>query len=167
MQPTFYILRHGQTFETKTKTDYGKNIVSSDIITEGIPTIEKIGQYLKNIPSDFNVSSEFLRCQDTVKIIESISHKQFIFDKRLDEYAQESEFLKESFLEFKTRVEDLLNEIKNKNYENIVICTHGGIISALKHLIVDNSLTENDLSDYPEPEVLTIIKNKEVQELSF
>jgi len=158
---SFYIFRHGETHATWTKTPYGEAVVSAEIIVEGIPAIKNTANYLKQVPSSFNASSELLRCRQTVEIVSEATGKIFVFDRRLNE------LINESFDVFKNRVMDFLKEIEIKNYENILVCTHGAVIAALKHLITKKRVEASELSDFPEPGVLTLIKDKKVQEINF
>src|SRR3989337_3356148 len=90
---TFYILRHGHTYASWNRIPYGETLYSADIIQQGIKSIKKIGKYLKNIESDYNVSSEFKRCRQTVEIISKISGGKFEFDARLNEDVEEDKNL--------------------------------------------------------------------------
>lgn len=157
----YYIFRHGGTFATKTNTPYGEKIITAHILPESDPPLERLANYLKSIPSDLNVSSEFIRCVETVNVVSKISGKQFIFDKRLNEYNQET------FEQLKNRVADFLKEVNQKDYRSIIICTHGGVISALVHLITQGRFTEDQLYEYPNPGVLLCIENNQITSLDF
>jgi broad specificity phosphatase PhoE len=156
---TFYILRHGETKESRDKTDYGEHIFDETLLKEAKKPLEKMGHYLKELTTDLNVSSPYERCRETVDIISEISGKQFIFDDRLDEVN-----IDESNDNLETRVKSLLNEIIDKDYQNILICTHGGVIAFLKQLILEKPL---DINDYPDPGILTIIRGSEIEEINF
>lgn len=163
MKPTFYIFRHGETFATKRGTGYGVRIFSAPILPEATGALERMGAYLKNIPTEYNASSALKRCRQTAEIIGRESGKEFVFDKRLNEY-----FL-ESFGHFKQRLGSFLADIEKQRYESVVICTHGACISALISLLTakkDHQASFN-LFQYPPPGVLTVIEETNIQEINF
>ncbi len=155
----FYLFRHG--LATHSLDGYGDKIITAAILPEAILPIQRMGTYLCDIPSDFNVSSEFLRCRQTTQIVSDITKKQFLFDSRLNEYYNES------FDEFSTRVKSFLQEIEQKNYQDILVCTHGAVIAALKRLILANHLEVSQLNDFPKTGMLLCIKNKNIEEIDF
>ncbi|OGM01937.1 hypothetical protein A2115_03705 [Candidatus Woesebacteria bacterium GWA1_41_8] len=159
----YYIFRHGETFATKFHIPYGSKIHTAEILPEGIPAIERLADYLKDIKSDVNFTSPFLRCKQTVEIVEKITKKSFTEDVRLGEYIEG--YL--AFRKFKTRIVDFLNDMESKKYQNILVCTHGAGISAIKHLVVKNSYHIWNLPDYPKPGILTIINDGKTTEVNF
>lgn len=163
MPKTFYIFRHGTTYATKTATAYGDTILTASIMDEAKSAIERIGEFLKDKHTDFNVTSPIIRCAQTAEIISKITGKKFVFDNRLTEYTMESH---ESVDE---RINSLLLEIEKKDYKNITICTHGAIISILINRIMSNSegLRSYDLFHFPDPGVLVIIKDNNIEEINF
>ncbi|MCL5970043.1 MAG: histidine phosphatase family protein [Patescibacteria group bacterium] len=161
MNKSFYIFRHGETFYTKNKEDYGKEILTADIIEEGKPALKHLANYLKNTKNSYNVSSAIPRCKSTVKIISEITGKNFVFDERLNEYAYES------FEEFNNRINDFLNDISKAQQQNIVICTHGACIAALKYLAITKNFSIEQVEDFPDPGVLLIIKGNNIEEINF
>ena len=158
---TYYILRHGETFATKTRSSYGDQIESSPILEEGIKVIERIADYLKDIPTDFNVSSPYIRCKQTVLIIESRTDKIFNYDDRL------GEFYNKTFDQFKVIVLNLIKELEGSKYETILICTHGSVISAFLNYLLYHHINAEDLPNYPSPGELLIIKNNKSSLLDF
>ncbi len=162
MNQTFYIFRHGETFVTKgNKWGYGLRVFSAPILPEARPALEKLGAYLKDVSSDYNVSSEFLRCKQTVGIIAEFSDKQFVFDRRLNEH-----FL-EPFGRFRNRLQSFLTEMEQKQYKSVLICTHGACIAALTSFLMTGAVKPMDLFTYPMPGVLTIINNKQMKQIDF
>jgi len=123
-----------------------------------------MGTYLCNIPSDYHVCSEFLRCRQTAAIISNITGKAFVFDKRLNEYSPE---IQESFESFQNRVQAFFNDLQTKPYHNILICAHGSVIAAIKNLILADNFEESQLNDFPKTGMLLTIKNKKVEEVDF
>lgn len=160
---TYYIFRHGETFATKAGTGYGFRVFSAPILPEAVAPIRKMGEYLKTIETDVHVSSAVLRCQQTAEIITKTSGKKFSFDKRLNEY-----FL-ETVGNLRKRLQSLLTELDKKNYQNIVICTHGACIAMLISILTarHEKPTAFNLFRFPPPGVLTIINANTVQEINF
>lgn len=168
MSQTFYIFRHGETFVTKgqnlwyypkflptTALSYGTKIFSASILDEGKPVLRRMGKYLKNIQTDYNASSQFRRCRQTVQIISEEAKKEFVFDKRLNELVFETPWF------LKRRVIGFLKEIDIKGYQSIAICTHAAIIALLA------SILTKKLVAFPKPGMLLIIRDKKITALDF
>ena len=149
----FYIFRHGETLETKNNIPYMGDEASAKILSEGIPALERLAEYLLKIETDLNVSSPYKRCKETVKIVSQISKKEFVYDPRLGEYYQET------FEEFSSKIKDFLAEIQKKDYQNVAICTHGGVIAGLVYLLTSGNFYEENLNDFPRPGVLVTIEH--------
>ncbi len=157
-----YLFRHAQTFESKNSIDYGADNFNTPILYEGREPIEKMGEYLKNIPSDFNISSPFLRCKQTVEIITEKTGKEFDFDNKL------GEFIDIPYVQFKLRIANFLEEMKSKNYKTILICTHGAVMSVLLHLLLDRIPEKSiPVSEYVKTGVLIKVENQMVEKLDF
>lgn len=157
----YYIFRHGDTFYTKNQQPYPEDNFSVEILPQGIPALEKIGAFLKNISSDFNVSSEYLRCQQSNKIVSGISGLKFENDSRLNEFSNEV------FDNLVDRLENFVKKMEEKQYETIVVCTHGGVIAGLKNILTGSEYEKSEMVDYPRPGVLTIIADKKIEEINF
>ena len=156
---TIYLMRHG--LATHSTTGYGDTILTATILPEAIPVVKKIAEYLKDKPTNANFSSEFLRCKQTAKIVTDITNKQFEFDKRLNE------FYDETFLQFKERLQNFIEDLEQKNVPHVLICTHGAVIAGLKHLLLRNTVLEENLLDFALPNVLTTIENGKIHEIDF
>ncbi len=162
MNTKFYIFRHGETFATKAGTGYGVRIFTAGILPEARPPMERMANYLKKIKTDYNISSEFRRCKQTVQIINEITGKQFVYDSRMNEYFLEPYWL------LKRRIQSLLNEIERKKYKSVCICTHGAVIAAFLHtLIPETSRMPFNIYNFPMPGVLTIIDRNKAQRINF
>ena len=157
----YYIFRHGDTFYTKNRQPYPEDNFSVEILAEGIPALEKIGAFLKDISSDFNVSSEYLRCQQSNKIVSQISGLKFEKDARLNEFSHEV------FDNLVKRLESFVDEVEKNKYQTIVICTHGAVIAGLKNILMGSEYEKSEMVDYPRPGVLTIIEDKKIEEIDF
>lgn len=159
MSQIFYIFRHG--IALKKGEEYGDRIFTQGLLPEGVPAIKKIGEYLKNIPTDFNVSSEIKRCRQSAEIVTEITGKPFSFDKRINEYHAES------FGSVEQRVESFLMDLGQKKYQTILICTHGAIIGALKSLIIKDHIFADSLLDFPDPGIIWKIEDKKLTPIEF
>lgn len=159
MKTKYYIFRHGETFVTTNKSlGYGTKVFSADILKQCFPALEKLGQHLKNIPTNYNVSSKIKRCRQTVEIISKESEKIFQFDPRLNEFFFELPFF------FKRRVRSFLKEIDQNNYEVVAICTHGAVINELIKQINPNAFIPLiKKSPDPTPPLQTEVSRKSLQ----
>jgi len=157
----YYLFRHGQTFFTKFHLPYFWNNFSVGILPEAVPVLERLAVYLKNIPSDLNVSSEFKRCTQSTEIITRITGNQFIIDSRLNEY------YRETFGSLRERIKDFINEVNRKNYRTVIVCTHGAVMSGLKHLLLEGGFKQTQLRDYPKPGTLICIKDQKINQIDF
>jgi len=163
----FLIFRHG--LATHSPNGYGDEILTAGLLDEGIPAIEKLAQFLKGVAGDFRYSSEVPRCRQTAAIVTKITGKDFTFDARLNEYHQEP------FLQFVERVENFLEDIIEKadRYKTqrvntqepvtIWLCTHGAVIAAAKHLLLEGEHTQENELDYTQPGELLEIWKKNIQ----
>ena len=158
---TYYIFRHGETKATLKGRGYGFRNRSARILEIGKPVIEEMAQFLKDIPSDYNVSSEYIRCQETAEIITNIANKQFVFDKRLNE------FFFETFSHMRRRVREFLDEMEGSNHQTILVCSHGAILAGLISFLTKGEYPASDLTSYPPPGILIKIENGKVEQWDF
>lgn len=158
---TYYIFRHGQTFASKRGIDYGETQFTAEITREGLPAVERLALYLKNVEVDENYTSELLRCVQTTEIVSRLSGKRF------EKLPLLNEFLEPTFEEFKTRMLELVHRLERGHVKVYSLCTHGGVVSALKHFLTRGEYEIENLMDYPETGKLMIIKNGTVDVLDF
>jgi broad specificity phosphatase PhoE len=163
----FFVFRHG--LATLSNTGYGDQVLTAPLLPEGIPSIERLATFLKDIPTDFHYTSEVLRCTQTADIVQKITGKEFQSDPRLNEYHQEP------FQQFAERVENFLNDVIEKadRYKqthpateqpvSIVICTHGAVIAGIKHFLMSGTFSQEFELDYTQPGELLQIWKKSVQ----
>ncbi len=161
MSKTYYIFRHGETFATKRNTGYGFKVYTAGILEEGRSVIEKLGEYLKDKQIDFAVSSPVLRCRESAEIVGKIIDKEFVIDKRI------REFFLETFWHLKRRVVSFVKEIEASEQENILICTHGAIMAALRDILIEGGFHARHLNLYPKPGILLVIKENQIQQIDF
>lgn len=159
-----YIVRHGETEENIKKTYYGD--IDCKLTLNGIRQAELAGEKLKHIIFDKAFCSEKLRAKETLKRIGNM--KIYIVDSRLNERSfgifegknyeelqrsfksEYDEWTKdwknycpengESFLQVYHRVKNFMDDLKKESAENILICTHGGIIRAIYAYILEGNL---------------------------
>lgn len=161
MSQTFYIFRHGATFFSESDTPYGDQALTAQILPDAHIAIEKLAKYLADVPTDKNFRSAVSRCAQTTQIITAITGREFEVDQRLTEYYQET------FDQLRERVASFIQEMEISGYRDIWICTHGAVMSAMKHLLLTKKYELADLMDYPKTGVLWIIKDGQVEEISF
>lgn len=167
MLKNIYIFRHGKTKFTGSRSifdrPYGKMTETAEILPEAKPALTKMGKYLKDYASDFNVSSPFLRCRQTVAIVGRLAGKNFVFDERLRDINHSVE----GVMDVAKRIKSFYEEISAKNLESICICSHGYPIAMLKSLFTKGKVNYLKLLDYPPPGVLIIIKDGKVTQKDF
>ena len=162
VKTTFYIFRHGETFATKAGIWYGWKIYSANILEEGKPTLHKIGEYLQDIETDYQVSSQIKRCRQTSEIIQSHTNREFVYDKRLNE------FFLESYLHLRKRLRSFLQEVEEKQYKKVAVCSHGGVIGVMLRMLThDRSRNPLTLFQYPPPGVLSIVRDGQLEQINF
>ena len=162
---TFYIFRHGDTVNSKNLFDrlsVKKDIHDLPILPESYSALEKIGEFLKDVPTDANFCSPYLRCRQSMEIVEKFSGKKYVIDPRIEELEGHI-----NFSDFQKRMISFLTEIKEKKYSAVSICTHGAVIAALKHLETSEKFYFFQVFDYPEPGNLIIIKDGKVKTINF
>lgn len=161
----YYIFRHGETFYTKNNLHYGENYKSAEILTEGIPVIEKLGKYLKGVIVDAGYTSPFMRAIQTTDIISKIAGYKFTPDDRIREEGLSR--AEETLEDLEIRLKDFLSEKEKSNFGAIAICSHGWPIAALLSIITKGNVTKKDLGEFPKCGQLLIIENKSLKTMDF
>ncbi|KAL1574998.1 hypothetical protein MG5_00041 [Candida albicans P57072] len=163
-----FIVRHGQTDHNVQKILQGH--LDTDINETGKEQAEIVGNYLSKIPFDYFVSSDLSRCQQT--LIPILSHQQtktvkytpnlrerdmgkvegMYLKDALEKYGPGFRNLGEKEDALCKRVEKEWNEIIEQNYHNVLICTHGGVITRFINYLhkdlgykLNNKLTPDNL----------------------
>ena len=163
-----YTIRHGYTNMNKQHLYNG--LIDEDINEDGIKGAEKAREQLKDINFDVIYCSPMIRAKHTCEII-NINKIPVIYDDRLKErtlgiydgknlkeegmseavfydyfYKNNTENFEELPSLFK-RVHPLLDEIKQKEYNSVLIVAHGGILRAIHYYF--NEIPKNgDLSSF-------------------
>lgn len=147
--PTFYLFRHG--LATHSTTGYGDRALTADLLPEGKPAAHQLGMYLTQFPVELALTSPVPRCLQTAAIVAKHTGWQF----RIEEQA--TEYYPEVFAPFHNRLTHFAQYLRNLPQQHVAICTHGGVIAGLKHLLTEGSFTESQMLDYPKPAGLIII----------
>lgn len=155
----WYIFRHG--LATHSKNGYGDKILTAEVLPEGIPPVQRIGQYLTLMPYDYGARSEFLRCQQTAAIVTEITGRAFTPDTRLNEQYQEP------FESVRDRVRAFVDDMNASEHTHIWVCTHGVVIAALKHLITRGDFARSDENDYIQPGEVLLIRDGQTEVVKF
>lgn len=161
VSPTYYIVRHGHTFATKLNVPYGSFVFSAKLLPESYPALHSIGKYLQKTHFDYFCSSEISRCRETASILEQELHITYETTPRLNEFANES------IHELADRVRSFLAYTKKQQYTSILIVTHGAVIACLKHLVLHDSFSLLQLSDYSGPETLAVLSKDSWKVMDF
>lgn len=156
---SWYLFRHA--LASHSRTGYADEILTAKILPEGIPPIERMAHYLSNVPNSVNWSSEILRCTQTTQIISKITGRTFTTDARLNEYYNES------FETFQKRIISWHDEMIKQKPSVVLVCTHGGVIAGVKHLLLEGVYPQSQNLDYPECGELLIISGHSQQSISF
>jgi broad specificity phosphatase PhoE len=157
---TYYIFRHGQTFATLKNKGYGRKILTAPILESGKPVIRQMGDFLKTVQTDLNLTSPVLRCRQTSHIITLETGKKFTVDWRLTEFM-------EPFPVLRWRINRLINQLEKSDFNNFLLCTHGAVIAGLVSFLTKGSFTASELLDYPPPGILIKIENGKIEEYDF
>ena len=163
-----FIVRHGQTDHNVQKILQGH--LDTDINETGKEQAEIVGKYLSRIPFDYFVSSDLTRCQQTLLPI--LSHQQtktvkytanlrerdmgkvegMYLKDALEKYGPGFRNLGEKEGALCKRVEKEWNEIIEQGHNNVLVCTHGGVITRFISYLykelgyeLNNKLTPDDL----------------------
>lgn len=140
-----YFVRHGET-ETNVKKVY--NSLEEDINETGIKQVTLLKEEIKNIDFDAIYASPLLRTKHTAEIL-NVNNMEIIYDERLIErevgdligkpYGTiDRELLwkydgvipdetVESVKDIFKRVYGFIEELKEKDYKNVLIVSHGGV----------------------------------------
>lgn len=143
-----YLIRHGQVNHNLYKIYSNED---EDLNETGIKQAENLKDKIKNIQYDVIISSPLLRAKHTADII-NIKKKDVIIDKRLKErdpgslngqpidatdreeywnYYSKIQYGTSENMEYLfSKVKEFLDDLKNKEYENVIIVAHSGISKA-------------------------------------
>lgn len=143
-----YLVRHGEVNHNLYKL-YNRE---DEYLNEtGIKQAEELREKIKDIEYDFIISSPLSRARQTADII-NVDNKNIVIDDRLKErdpgslsgqplevtnreeywnyYATIQYGTSENIKEFFNRVYNFLDELKTKDYKNVLIVAHSGVSKA-------------------------------------
>lgn len=145
-----FLVRHGQT-DTNINNSY--NFVNEDINQNGIKQAEELRDRIKDMEFDIIYCSPLLRARHTAEIINT-KQKKMILDDRLQErkhgnlegkscaltdrevfwnyYSDVRYGTEESVKELFDRVNDFIEELKDKDYEQVLVVAHKGVSRAFE-----------------------------------
>lgn len=143
-----YIVRHGEVPHNALKQ---YSTADEDLNELGIKQAESLKNKIKDMQFDIIISSPLIRAKHTADII-NINKNQIIYDGRIRErscgdlsgkslevtnrdeywnYNTEIQYgTSENIRDFYDRVYNFLDELKNKDYENVLIVAHSGVSKA-------------------------------------
>jgi probable phosphoglycerate mutase len=170
-QKYLYIVRHGQTDFNLKGIVQGRG-VNSSLNETGIRQAELLYEKYKHVPFDKILTSTLKRTHETVApflinniphherveldeiswgIFEGVEHDAIIqgtyfsiLKSWQDGYLHNKVEGGESPLELATRQQPIIEELKDTDYEQILICTHGRAMRALLCGLLDRPLSEMD-----------------------
>lgn len=146
---TFYLFRHG--LATHSTSGYGDRALTAELLDEGKTAVHQLGAYLQHFPVELALTSPVPRCLQTAAIVTEHTHWQFQVEP------QATEYYPEIFGPFHQRLTAFAAHLTQLPHQHIAICTHGGVIAGLRHLITDASFIESQILDYPSPAGLVIV----------
>ena len=143
-----YLIRHGEVNHNLYKIYSNKD---EDLNETGIKQAEKLKEKIENIEYDIVISSPLKRAKHTASII-NIKNKDIIVDERLKErdpgslsgqplevtdreeywnYYSKIQYGTSETMEYLfKKVKAFLDDLKNKEYNNVIIVAHSGISKA-------------------------------------
>lgn len=143
-----YIVRHGQVPHNALKQ---YNTMDEDLTKLGVQQAEELRDKIKNINFDIIISSPLKRAKHTAEII-NINNNEIFYDDRIrerscgnlsgkplevtnrDEYWNYYTTIQygtsENIKLFFDRIYNFLDELKTKNYQNVLIVAHSGVSKA-------------------------------------
>ena len=181
-----YFVRHGQTIWNVEKRFQG--LSDSPLTELGITQAKLLGEKLKNIKFDKFYSTSLKRAYDTANYIKgNRKQKVEIFDDFVEismgdmEGIKQEDFKKlypeqvknfffnqleynpssfkgESFLEVRERVVKGLDKFINKNYERVLVVSHGATLKTLLHYISGKDISTLSDEAIPKNTSYTIVK---------
>lgn len=143
-----YLVRHGEVNHNLKKI-YSN--IDEDLNETGINQALKLKEQIKNMDYDIIYSSPLIRAKHTAEII-NVKNKKIIIDNRLEErnpgslsgkslevtnreeywnYCSKIRYgTSEYIVSFFDRINSFLDDLKNKDYEKVLIVAHSGVSKA-------------------------------------
>lgn len=143
-----YIVRHGEVPHNVNKVYSNEN---EDLNIKGITQAEQLKNKIQELEYDVIISSPLIRAKHTAEII-NVKNRNILIDNRLEErnpgdlngkpisYINREEYwnfnskiqygTSENMKSFFKRVFDFLDDLKNQNYNSVLIVAHSGVSKA-------------------------------------
>lgn len=143
-----YFMRHGESEYNPERRINQNPKIKIHLTEKGKMQARKVGRKLSRVNFNIIFVSDFLRTQETAKIINGKRKIKIIVDKRINEIKTGFESLsvdvynlytkkdwlkfklkgKESYLDVKARLGNFIEYLKTKRYENVLIITHESVL---------------------------------------
>lgn len=162
-------VRHGQTNYNIKGLCNDSAKIDVHLTHTGIQQAKQIAEKLKGIKIDMVYTSHIPRTHQTAKYINKYHNVKTIIDKRIGdlitgfegetvkEYVKNLEYSKDLFntkfnngetlTQFKQRIFDFINEIKQLKYNTILVVSHQGVLKFIKGYF--ENLTDNQIYNLP------------------
>ncbi len=150
MGKTWYIFRHGLAAHGRYQ---GEEKLTADVLPEGKPAVIEMAEYLAQFEFDYFVSSPIPRTLTTAEIVSQKIGLDFEVDERI------KDIYLESMAELRARVYEFWQELAASSRQQLLISTHGVIIAALRHFIIDGNFSDEQAYDFPDVASLLIIED--------
>lgn len=143
-----YLVRHGEVLHNALKI---YNNLDEDLNSKGINQAKDLKEKIFDIDYDVIICSPLIRAKHTADII-NVKNKKIIIDNRISErnpgdlsgkslevtnreeywnyYTKIQYGTSENIQEFFNRVNNFLDELKTKEYKNVLIVAHSGVSKA-------------------------------------
>jgi len=161
-----YLLRHGETEENRKGSYYGN--LDTSLTEIGIRQGNKARDFFENIKLDIIYVSDKKRTKEMAKLVLEQKEIETIVDNRINETnfgdfeGKTYEEIKrlypnecmrwqnnwmgfvppggESYIKLCERVKSFMEDIKKMEYNNILICTHSGVIRAIYCYVMNETI---------------------------
>lgn len=167
-----YVIRHGKTKMNRENVFNGW--VDEDITEEGIEQAKKASECIKDVDFDIVYCSPLVRAKHTCEIL-NVNNAPVIYDDRIKERTfgeadgnelSEYGITYDNFVDyyfqtdipgyedtekFFKRVHSFLDDLKTKDYKNVLIATHGCVLRATYFYFNEIPEDGNLLKAYPRP----------------
>ncbi|KAG2731891.1 hypothetical protein G9P44_005478 [Scheffersomyces stipitis] len=174
-----FVVRHGQTDHNVQKILQGH--LDIDINEVGQDQSEKVGEFFSQIDIDEFISSDLIRCRNTVAEIvkRQDEQKSLRFTSNLREremgvvqgmylkdalakYGENFRNMGETKVQLLRRIDEEWQHVikSNRNSKNVLLCTHGGVITGFTNYLYKDK--KYQLSKFLEPHDLKVPFNTSV-----
>ncbi|MCP8719846.1 MAG: histidine phosphatase family protein [Asgard group archaeon] len=182
-----FIVRHGQTDHNVQKILQGH--LDTDLNETGRNQAQTVGKFFSQIPIDYFLSSDLIRCQQTLQPIMAHQEKDNVkytanlrerdmgkvqgmyLKDALETYGPGFRNLGEKEAELCARVGKEWLDLVDQDYSNVIFCTHGDVITRFTKYLhetlgykLNNKLTPADLKVPFNTSITVVDVNKKSKE---